>query len=107
MKGWINNQSKLAMNFLNIDTVFQNSASPEKTANIWRTEWDRISAIKFEAARLHFLSDVFRRRHRRRCLSSLINNGDGYENVTKKVNSRCLERYRAYSNSSNFSGVEF
>ena len=58
MKGLINNQSKIAMNFLNIDTVFYNS-SPEKIANIWRIEWDRISAIKFEAARLHFLSDVF------------------------------------------------
>ena len=54
----INNQSKLAMNVLNIDTVFYNS-SPEKIANIWRIEWDRISAIKSEAARLHFSSDVF------------------------------------------------
>ena len=25
------------------------------------------------------------------------NDGDGYENVTYKVNSRCLKRYRAYS----------
>ena len=31
-----------------------------------------LSAIKFEAARLHFLSEVFvARSHRRRCLSSL------------------------------------
>ena len=28
-------------------------------ANIWRTERDEISAIKFEEERLHFLSDVF------------------------------------------------
>ena len=28
-------------------------------ANIWRTERDGISMIKFEAARLHILSDVF------------------------------------------------
>ena len=27
-------------------------------ANIWRIERDGISAIKFKAARLHFLSDV-------------------------------------------------
>ena len=28
-------------------------------ANLWRTERDEISAIKFEEERLHFLSDVF------------------------------------------------
>ena len=28
-------------------------------ANIWRTERDEISPIKFEEERLHFLSDVF------------------------------------------------
>ena len=28
-------------------------------ANIWQIEQDGISAIKFEAARLHFLIDVF------------------------------------------------
>ena len=27
--------------------------------NIWRIKWDGISAIKFEVARVHFLSDVF------------------------------------------------
>ena len=37
---------------------FYNSA-PENIANIWRIEPHGISAIKFEAARLHFLSDVF------------------------------------------------
>ena len=31
----------------------------QKIANIWRIKRDGISAIKFEAARLHFLSDVF------------------------------------------------
>ena len=31
----------------------------KKIANIWQIEWDRISAIKFEAARLHCLGDVF------------------------------------------------
>ena len=30
-----------------------------KIANIWRIERDGISAIKFEAAQIHFLSDVF------------------------------------------------
>ena len=43
---------------LNFDTVFYNS-TPETTDNIWWIEQDGISAIKFEAARLHFLSDVF------------------------------------------------
>ena len=31
----------------------------KKIANIWRIKRDRISVIKFEAARIHFLSDVF------------------------------------------------
>ena len=31
----------------------------KKTANIWRVEPEVISATKFEAAQLHFLSDVF------------------------------------------------
>ena len=33
--------------------------SRKKISNIWRIERDGISAIKFEAARLHFSSDVF------------------------------------------------
>ena len=32
---------------------------PEVFANIWWTERDGISTIKFEAARIHFESDVF------------------------------------------------
>ena len=32
---------------------------PEKITNSWQIERDGISAIKFEAARLHFSSDVF------------------------------------------------
>ena len=44
--------------FLNFDTVFQN-LTPEKIANIWLIKRDGISAIKCEAARLHFLSDIF------------------------------------------------
>ena len=31
----------------------------ELNSKIWRIEWDRISAIKFETSQLHFLSDVF------------------------------------------------
>ena len=42
-----------------------NSTPPAKIANIWRTEGDGISAIKFEEARL-------RSRRRRCCWSSLI-----------------------------------
>ena len=38
----------------------------------WRIKRDGISAIKFEAAQIHFLSDVLvRSRRRRRFLSSL------------------------------------
>ena len=33
--------------------------TPEKFVNIWRIKRVGISAIKFEAARIHFLSDVF------------------------------------------------
>ena len=54
--------------FLNFDTVFKKS-TPENFANIWRIERVRIiSAIKFELARIHFLSDVFVDVGRRCCL---------------------------------------
>ena len=43
--------------FLHFDTVFWNSTP--KTADIWRIEREGLSARKFEAAQLHFLSDVF------------------------------------------------
>ena len=43
---------------LNFDTVVK-KVTPVKIANIWRIERGGISAIKFEAARLHFLSNVF------------------------------------------------
>ena len=40
--------------FLNLVGFF-----PEKISNIfWRIEQDGISAIKFEAAQIHFLNDV-------------------------------------------------
>ena len=39
--------------FLNSDTAFKNS-TPEKFANIWQTERDKLRAKKFEAARIHF-----------------------------------------------------
>ena len=38
--------------------ALQNSTR-ETIANIWRIERDGINAKKFEAARIHFLSDVF------------------------------------------------
>ena len=44
--------------FLKFDTAFKNS-TPAKCANIWRIERVGIKAIKFEVARIHFLSDVF------------------------------------------------
>ena len=31
----------------------------KKFVNIWRTERDGITAIKFEAAQIHLLNDVF------------------------------------------------
>ena len=40
---------------------------------------------------------------RHRPLGSLSNDGDGYENVTQKLNSRCFKFYRAYSISFNSS----
>ena len=38
--------------------VLQNSTA-KKVAHIWQIKRDGISAIKFEAARIHFLTDVF------------------------------------------------
>ena len=34
-------------------------STPKTFANIWRSKRDGISTIKFEAVRIHFLSDVF------------------------------------------------
>ena len=44
--------------FLNLDIVFCNS-TPGKFANIRDIEWDGIRVKEFEAAQIHFLSDVF------------------------------------------------
>ena len=44
--------------FLNFDTVLKNS-TPEKFPNIWQIERDWVRTIKFEATRIHFLTDVF------------------------------------------------
>ena len=49
----------LFLNFDTVYTVFQKSTPDKKIANSWRIKGDRISAIKFQAARLHFLSEVF------------------------------------------------
>ena len=35
------------------------NSTPEKFANVWRVEQDRIKPIKFEAAQIYFSSDVF------------------------------------------------
>ena len=43
--------------FLKFDTVLQNS-TPEKFAIICPIEWDGINTIKFEVARILFLSDI-------------------------------------------------
>ena len=45
----------------------------KKFANIWRTKREELSAIKFQAAQLHFLSDIFVTISSVRCcLSSMI-----------------------------------
>ena len=44
--------------FLNFDTVLKNS-TPEKFPNIWQIEWDWVRKSKFEAAGIHFLTDIF------------------------------------------------
>ena len=44
--------------FLNFDIVLKNS-TPEKFPNIWQIEWDWVRKSKFEAAGIHFLTDIF------------------------------------------------
>ena len=44
--------------FLNFDAVLENS-TPKNFASIWIIKRVGISAIKFEAAQIHFLKDVF------------------------------------------------
>ena len=55
--------------FLNFDTVLYDS-TPEKLAIIYRIARDRINAVKFEASRILFLSDVFVARRRSCCLKA-------------------------------------
>lgn len=43
---------------MNVDTVLYNS-TPEKIANISQNKRGRVRAINFEAARIHFLGNVF------------------------------------------------
>ena len=45
--------------FFSWTSIALQNSTPETIANIWRIERDGISAIKFEAARMHFLRDVF------------------------------------------------
>ena len=45
--------------FHNFDAVLENQSTPKRFANIWRIKQDGISAVKFEAAQIHFLSDAF------------------------------------------------
>ena len=69
---------------------------PGGFAYIWQSKRVGIIATKTERKQIHFLSDVLV------AFSSLIgslsnNDGDGYENVTYKVKSRCFKLHRAYS----------
>ena len=45
--------------FVNVDTFFIEFNSWKKNTNIWRIKGVAIRAVKFEAARIHFLGDVF------------------------------------------------
>ena len=45
--------------FFSWTSIALQNSTPETIANIWRIERDGINAIKFEAARMHFLRDVF------------------------------------------------
>ena len=53
-----NTGQQLSFSFLEL-WYSPSELNSQKIANIWQTEPDGISAIKFEAARIHFLSDVF------------------------------------------------
>ena len=43
---------------LNLDTVLSDSTL-ENSANIFQMKWNGIRSMKFEAVRIHFLSDIF------------------------------------------------
>ena len=49
----LNRREQLSFSWTSIRSFTQ------KIANIWRTKGDGISVIKFEAAGIHFLTDVF------------------------------------------------
>ena len=53
-----NTGQQLSFSFLEL-WYSPSELNSQKIAIIWQTEQDGISAIKFEAARIHFLSDVF------------------------------------------------
>ena len=52
------NSSDFLLLFLVFDSVLEN-LTPEKFTNIRQIKRDGINAIRFEAAQIHFLSDVF------------------------------------------------
>ena len=58
-----------------------------------------MSAIKFEAARLHFLSDVFV------AVAVVVDDDDGSERVGKKMNLRSFKRNRVYVDPLNMSNA--
>ena len=55
----VNTRRRLSLSFPELRYGLLEFNSRTKNVNIWRIERDGISAIKFEAARIHFLSDVF------------------------------------------------
>ena len=55
----VNTRQQLSSSFSELRYCWlEFNSRKKKITKIWRTGWDRISAIKFEAARLHFLRDV-------------------------------------------------
>ena len=55
----VNTMQRLSSSFPELRYSLLEFISRKKIANIWRIKWDRISAIKFEAAQVPFLRDVF------------------------------------------------
>ena len=55
----VNTKQRLCFSFPELRHTLEFCSRKKKNARIWRIERDGISAIKFEAAGLHFVTDVF------------------------------------------------
>ena len=54
-----NKKQQLSFSFPELWCSPWESVNSKKFANIWRIKRDGISAVKFEAAQIHFLSNAF------------------------------------------------